>query len=293
LAAFEQQYGVPALTIHRAQLHQTLLEQLQHTPIYLGKRLKSCQQQEHGAVLRWQDGSETTAEIVVGADGIHSQLRQLLFPAVRQRSAGQWCWRGVLEHPLEAINGTALYEAWGKGCRFGIVPLQGKQLYWFACVNGEGEAIQALDRAGILAVFKDFHPFVHKLIKNTPSKQIIGNPLCDLPNNLQWHQNNCCLLGDAAHAPTPNMGQGANQAIESAWVLADRLSDEKTPQAAFAAYQDLRQAKAQKIIQTSWQIGKLAQIENPLLIGLRNALLALTPTRVTAQKINQLYQLTY
>ncbi len=293
LAPFEARYGVPALTIHRAALHAVLRAALKHTPIHLNKRLASGTQGPKQTLLEWTDGTTTTAELLVGADGIHSQVRAAFFPQVQERFAKQWCWRGVTDYALGELPPTAIYEAWGKGCRFGIVPLKDEQVYWFACSNATEKQATQESRATLQAQFRDFHPLVGSLIGQTPADKILLNPLSDLPQNKSWHQGNCVLLGDAAHATTPNMGQGANQAIESAWVLADCLGNYAPPSAAFAAYQGLRQAKAQKVIRTSWQIGQLAQWENPLLLGVRRALFALTPRQVTEQQMGQLYTLNY
>lgn len=293
LTTSAKKFGVPGLTIHRAALHATLRAALQATPIHLGKRLLHCTQKGEGYVLEWEDGSHTETNLLIGADGIHSRVRTALFPAVEERFSGQWCWRGVCQQALQGLHPATVYEAWGKGCRFGIVPLKENQVYWFACTNHSQAAAKALDKQGLKAVFEHFHPIVGTLIEQTTANHLILNPLSDLPKNQLWYQGHCCLLGDAAHATTPNMGQGANQAIESAWVLAQQLAEQPTPTAAFAAYQQIRQAKAQKIINTSWQIGQLAHLENPILLGLRRAVLALTPTKVTQQQMEQVYTLNY
>jgi 2-polyprenyl-6-methoxyphenol hydroxylase-like FAD-dependent oxidoreductase len=289
----EKKFGVGALTIHRAALHEVLRAGLQKTTIHLGKRLLQCQKQGNSYQLEWTDGTHTTANILVGADGIHSQVRAALFPYTKERFAKEWCWRGVCEYDIQRMNTNAVYEAWGKGCRFGIVPLSDNQVYWFACANVTEQKAKAIDQQGLQVVFESFHPVIGQLIAHTPNHCFLLNQLSDLPNNQQWHQGNCCLIGDAAHATTPNMGQGANQAIESAWVLAEQLAKHQDVPTAFDAYQTMRQAKAQKIIQTSWQIGQLAQVQNPILMGIRRAILALTPASVTQQQMEQIYKLGY
>ena len=129
LAVSEEKFGVPGLTIHRAELHEALRAALKEIPIHLGKRLVACTAKGAGHTLKWADGSQTNTEILIGADGIHSQVRAALFPTVQERFAKQWCWRGVCTYDMGAVSPTKVYEAWGKGCRFGIVPLKGKQVY--------------------------------------------------------------------------------------------------------------------------------------------------------------------
>ncbi|MFK7799055.1 MAG: FAD-dependent monooxygenase [Aureispira sp.] len=289
----EKKFGVGCLTIHRAALHEVLRAGLKKTTIHLGKRLLHCQNEGNSYQLEWTDGTHTTANILVGADGIHSQVRAALFPATEERFAKEWCWRGVCEYDIESIDTNAVHEAWGRGCRFGIVPLKDKQVYWFACANVTEQKAKAIDQHGLQAIFEPFHSVINQLIAHTPDHYFLLNQLSDLPSNKQWHHENCCLIGDAAHATTPNMGQGANQAIESAWVLAEQLAKHQKVSNAFDAYQTIRQGKAQKIIQTSWQIGRLAQVENPILMGIRKAILGLTPMSITQQQMEQVYKLGY
>lgn len=293
LLPFEKKFGVGGLTIHRAALHKVLRAALKKTTIHLGKRLLHSQNKGNNYQLEWADGTHTTANILVGADGIHSQVRGTLFPATEERFAKEWCWRGVCEYDMGSMDTNAVYEAWGKGCRFGMVPLKDKQVYWFACANVTEQNAKAIDQQGLRTLFEPFHSVIGQLIAHTPDHCFLLNQLSDLPNNKQWHQGNCCLMGDAAHATTPNMGQGANQAIESAWVLAEQLAKHQKVSNAFDAYQTIRQGKVQKIIQTSWQIGKLAQVENPILRGIRRTILALTPASITQQQMEQIYKLGY
>ena len=101
------------------------------------------------------------------------------------------------------------------------------------------------------------------------------------------------LLGDAAHATTPNLGQGGAQAMEDAWVLADRLASSESPAAAFAEYERIRGPKARMVVNTSWRFGKLVHLSNPIARGARNLLLRLTPESVGRRQSEALYRLNY
>ena len=98
------------------------------------------------------------------------------------------------------------------------------------------------------------------------------------------------LLGDAAHATTPNMGQGACQAIEDVYVLF-KLLEENNLELTFRNYPLIRQEKAHHVVNTSWKIGKIAQLENKLLIGLRNLILRKTPKSIQARNFDRLFTL--
>jgi 2-polyprenyl-6-methoxyphenol hydroxylase-like FAD-dependent oxidoreductase len=117
--------------------------------------------------------------------------------------------------------------------------------------------------------------------------------LSDLEILETWHKGKICLMGDAAHATTPNMGQGANQAIESAWVLADCLAKEAGYKTAFETYQNIRQTKATQIVKMSWQIGKMAHLKNPILIAFRNAMARMTPASIGRKQLGKLFELNY
>ena len=106
----------------------------------------------------------------------------------------------------------------------------------------------------------------------------------------KWYKKGICLLGDAAHATTPNMGQGACQAIEDAYILAECL-EKKQKDKAFAEFQKIRMSKTKYIVDTSWNFGKMAHWQNPLAIGLRNQLLKMTPSAINRLQIKKLFQL--
>ncbi len=136
--------------------------------------------------------------------------------------------------------------------------------------------------------FSDFDPVVNKIITSTPTAQINTAVIEDLSPIHQWHQDRACLLGDAAHAATPKMGQGACQAIEDAYVLADCLSKYNFP-SAFEEYQKHRIKKANQVVRESWRIGKMAHISNPAQVTLRNVMIRLLPPSVNTKRTEKLF----
>lgn len=294
--AFHQHYGLHFTAIHRANLHEILLHQLNEVPVHLGKQLKGVEEVATGVELSFADGSTTHCDVLVGADGIHSMVRQQLFPSIKERLAGQVCWRGIAKYRLSEAELAMGREAWGKRSRFGIFPISKEEVYWFACANDVDRTWEQAPKEEWQALFDEFNPLVKELLAATPASIIITAPLSDLELLPQWYQGRIVLMGDAAHATTPNMGQGANQAVESAWVLAEALQKAQQGQelqAAFAWYQTLRQKKAQQIIKNSWNVGRLAQVEQPILRWLRNLLLRITPSSVAAKQLERLFQLPY
>jgi len=138
--------------------------------------------------------------------------------------------------------------------------------------------------------FKAFNSLVDELIQATPDNQIHVAEITDLKPIKAWYQNQICLIGDAAHAMTPNMGQGAGQSIEDAFILANCL-EKYPPQEAFEKYQSLRQTKVLQIVNNSWRIGQIAQLENSFGIWLRNQMMKLTPDAIGKKQTAQVFKL--
>jgi 2-polyprenyl-6-methoxyphenol hydroxylase-like FAD-dependent oxidoreductase len=293
LAYFEAKYNLSNVAIHRATLHEVLLAELSNVPLHLNKKLKKLEERTDGVQLEFLDGSTHKANLVIGADGIHSGVRQSIFPQAKERFSKQLCWRGVVPFKLEKGMNHTMREAWGAGCRFGIVPIENNLVYWFACASYQTNAQKGFKEANLSHLFSNFDPIVTQLIEATPSDKIIEAELSDLESLKTWHKGKVCLMGDAAHATTPNMGQGANQAIESAWVLADCLAKGSNPKTAFENYQKIRQAKANQIVKMSWQIGKMAHLKNPILTAFRNGMVRMTPDSIGQKQLGKVFDLNY
>ena len=132
-----------------------------------------------------------------------------------------------------------------------------------------------------------FSPFVSNMIRKTKITEITQHDLEELIPLTIWHSKHCVLLGDAAHAMTPNLGQGAAQSIEDAWVLANSLFQQKSYLDAFKSYQKVRYKKATRITKQSWMIGQITNWKSQWACTLRNELFGLLPTGI-ANKQKQL-----
>ena len=287
LAGFEKKYGVSNLAIHRGDLQKILAEEIGSSQINLSKRLLNIEKDEN-YLLTFEDNSTLRANIVIGADGIKSTVRDKLFQESSIRNAGQICWRGVCELDLPPKYHHEINEAWGKGKRFGFVKISDKKVYWFALVNVKNQVVEELN---LPEVFKDFHRDILAIINATPRNQIIISKIEDLKPIKKWQTENACLIGDAAHAATPNLGQGACQAIEDAYVLGRCLDTETDMQTVFKNYEQLRLKKALSIVKISWQIGKLAQIDNSVGVWFRNNLLKYTPEFVNRNQMKMIFNI--
>lgn len=291
LKPFEEKYNVKSVAIHRETLHQRLLDNLKETPIHLGKKLKSLKQTNGKINLQFEDGTKHQTKILIGADGIHSKVRESIFNHKELRVANQICWRGITTIELPKKYQTKLTELWGKGKRFGFVAIGKNQYYWYALANYKKNYRKEYSIIDLEAFYSDFHPLIGQIIKSTPDSTILTNEMLDLKPIKTWHNKNVCLLGDSAHATTPNLGQGACQAIESALVLSNCLEEHKTTGKAFESYQNIRKYKAIKIVNTSWKIGKMAHLENNFAIKLRNFILRIIPKKIVANQTSYIYKI--
>ncbi len=290
LKKFEIKYNVKTVAIHRATLHEILLNHIGNTKINLNKKLKSLEQIDGKVNLVFEDGTSHQAEIVIGADGIHSNVRKSIFKGTKLRDAGQVCWRGISKTKIDEKYRTELNEIWGKGNRFGFVHISPSDIYWFALIDKDKFISKDMD---LLQIFSDYPKIVQSIIAETDQKEILCNEIWDLKPIDMWYKGNVCLLGDAAHATTPNMGQGACQAIESAMALSICLKEEQNNETAFSRYQLIRKEKANQVTKTSWLLGQVAQSNNSLVCALRNIITKITPKYVTEKQSEKIFNLKY
>jgi 2-polyprenyl-6-methoxyphenol hydroxylase-like FAD-dependent oxidoreductase len=138
--------------------------------------------------------------------------------------------------------------------------------------------------------FMSFNSVVKDLISATDKTQIYTAEIADLKPTNQWFKDNVCLIGDAAHAATPNMGQGACQAIEDAYVLAACLSRQE-PNMAFEEFHNIRKEKVNLVVKTSWRIGKISHFSNPIAIGVRNLLVRMAPESMNKKQLEQIFKI--
>ena len=289
LNEFEIKYGVCNISIHRAVLQNILAEEIGFENIKLSKRLLKFEQSD-SVKLSFEDGSTEFVDVLIAADGIKSVVRQQLFSSSIIRDTNQVCWRGVSKMKLPKQYTNKAIEAWGKGKRFGFVQVNNQDTYWYAVVN---ESLVNQQQNDLHDLFKDFNNDVINIIENTSEDTVIMNRILDLKPIHKWYHKKVCLLGDAAHATTPNLGQGACQAIEDAYALAELYNLEKSIETVFEEYQNLRIKKAQKIVNSSWQVGKMAHIENDIAIYFRNLLMRSVPSSMNNNQLRNMFDIDY
>ncbi len=286
--------GETSVAIHRGILQQVLLEVLGEEHVLTGKPCKHVEQDGERVTLHCEDGSTYTSDLLLGADGIHSAVRRSLFSEVPLRYGGETCWRGVAEFAAGEEWGGEGVEMWGGGVRLGLFPINDTQCYWFStetAASGGADVDAASAKRMLVERFKDFGGPAAAILEATPEESIIRRDLFDFVPIDKWYKGHIALVGDAAHATTPNMGQGGCQAVEDAWALQLCVQREATLSQALEAYEQMRRPKAMMVVNNSYSFGKVAQLRNPLLCWLRNIFLRMTPKSVYLKQIKTLYSL--
>lgn len=229
----EEQFGAPYLHIHRADLVSVLAEAVAAEPLVslrLGQAGMTCATDGTAAVMTG-DGQTLSADLLIGADGIHSLVREMLFGAQEPRFTGNVAWRGVIPAALVAEAGIApVAGLWmGPGAHFVHYFVRRGELLNFVGIvetaDWQDESWSARgSKAQLLRDFGHWHPAVRSIVSAAPEDGCFRWALFDRAPLPHWSKGNASLLGDACHPTLPFMAQGACMAIEDAAVLAGCLT---------------------------------------------------------------------
>ncbi len=278
--------GNLSLAIHRTELQKILATAVNKIEpiVYDAKYVRH--EDNDGKVKVTLEKSNFETDILLGCDGIYSQVRKTIFPDATLRTSHQICWRGISAYKMPAELQRKSKEMWGKRIRFGFAQLSPELVYWFA-VKSRSDRDRNLNKEQVSQLFKNFTPMVGEII--TATDYIHEDELSDLSRLNTWSHENVCLLGDAAHATTPNMGQGACQGIEDAYYFANMYARNRQYSDAFSQFESSRRKKVDYVVNTSWMLGKIAHL------GMGSVLMkgisALTPNSLLQKQIKQLYQI--
>jgi len=270
---FESKYGHPLAGVHRADLMAALAVEVRRgvevTDVAVGDQARARTPQG------W-----LAADLLVGADGIRSRVREALGLGAEPRRSGWVAWRGITDAPA-GFDATTAGVVVGRGRHGGWVPVADGRVYWFLTGNaGETAIPDAIER---------WATPLPQLIAATPSETLLLNELADRDPDARWGRGPVTLVGDAAHAMLPSLAQGANQALEDAAVLLAEMTARGPSEAAFRAYERRRAARTARIVRLSRQVMPVFQWRRAPARGLRGRLLAI-PQRFTDRQGEWLYR---
>ncbi len=283
-------FATPALCLHRADLHRYLRDPLPADCIVSDQRLISFTRDAGGVTAKFTGGLEVAAAGLIGADGINSIVRLQLHGTAAPVYRGYCIWRGIASDCDGIVLGH-ISETWGVGQRFGIMPMGGDRICWYATRNGPPSLPDAPEgsKREVLELFKDWHRPIPALIEATDESTIMKNDARDRPPLKWWGRGRVTLLGDAAHPITPNLGQGAGMAIEDAACLVKSLGAAPSVAAGFCAYEALRIHRTAFIGRQSRRIGAIGQWENRWLVSGRNLITRLVLSLTADMRRNAMY----
>ena len=255
--------------LHRADLIALLLEGARGAgaELRLLQRIETVDLTGARPRIVTAQGAALTPDLLIGADGLHSPTRAALNGAAAAVFTGQVAWRAVLPES-EAEDTAALAEVhMGPGRHLVSYPLRGGRQRNIVAVEERSRWAEESwtlrdDPMDLRLAFETFSPRVRGWLDRVEEVHLWG--LFRHPVARHWHGGRAVILGDAAHPTLPFLAQGANMALEDAWVLADCLARHDTPEAAFAAYQQARAARCARIVAASTANARAYHLSSPL-----------------------------
>lgn len=277
LACFDDQtmrrrFGGPIAVLTRTALVGLLLSRLPAAAMRTATTVTSIEPGNSRELARvGTTAGELTADLVVAADGLRSTTRPELFlehpgPVY----AGFTSWRFLTSAPAGAVD---YGESWGRGTLFGMLPLPDGGLYCYATANAPAGQRAANEKAELVRLLSGWHDPIPRLLEQVSAESVLRTDVWHIDTPLPaYHRGRVALLGDAAHAMAPNLGQGACQAMEDAVVLAHQVSGSTAyVPTALASYTDARLRRTSLVAQRSARAAESVQSESALVAAVRDA----------------------
>lgn len=284
-------FEVPSVCLSRAELLSMLIAAFPAENVRVSHEFVSLEQRSGRVRVGFSNGEIADHDVLIGADGIRSRVRAEVFGPFEPVYRGYTIWRGIGTDVRRAMPPETSSETWGNGKRFGVLTSGGDRFTWYAAINCPPDLPDSAlgRRAELLGYFKGWHAPIEDLIESTSGDQILKNGGCDHVPLRHWVRGRVALLGDSAHATTPNLGQGGGMAIEDAAVLAKALTRESSVDDALSIYERQRTVRTRHIQLRSRMMGQIGQWQNPLVVKGREIIAGLLPAAIFERNLRRTY----
>jgi salicylate hydroxylase len=260
-------YGETTHLIHRGDFIEALVGTLPKGMVRLGHKLERIVDDGATATLSFANDQSVTADLVIGADGIKSVVREQLFSDAQPVFAGEHAYRAVID--LDSTSGLAadgdLRMFIGRGTKVYVLPLlhRGQVSFDVTALNADGTWAPQVTKEDILATVEGFDERIVRMTEALDMSTVNARAVYDIDPVEIWHSDSVVLIGDAAHAMCHHQGQGANSAILDAGAIADALMSEPSVAGALAAFQATRKPvtdELQRISRNGWSDDELDEV---------------------------------
>jgi 2-polyprenyl-6-methoxyphenol hydroxylase-like FAD-dependent oxidoreductase len=252
--------GIDSVTLDREDLHSLLASQLRKTRIRLRTTVKKLTSKEHSVTVTFNDKTTGVYDLVVGADGVHSIVRSLIFPLHSAKKVGAAIWSMMLPKNFRLKDNKTVLSIWGTKRFMGIFPVQKGGSATFGMPY---DTSKRPSEVNVYDAFSDLSPLAHDVLTHTRARDIYSSHLREIKLK-HWYKSNIVLAGDAAHTMMPATGMGASIGLQDAKALADLIISSKVSELNTVpfAYEARRKKLAEKVQKEAFIVGKMMLANN-------------------------------
>lgn len=268
--------GAPTYDIQRHGLQEALIEALGAEHVRMGSEVIAVEQDAGSATVVLNDGSRASGDVVIGADGVHSVLRDgVAGRRLELHYSGFSGWSALIQFAHELLPARHHIEVWERGSKGGVADVGDGRARWYVMHRAEAGG-GSVSKEEILAHVEGWYELLPAAVRETPETAIVRTEAWDLAPMETWIDGRVVLLGDAAHATTPFAAMGACMAIEDGATLGGLLL-ERPYETAFATFERERKKRTEEVVKHGRTMGRLSQLQSTIALWLRDEFLAHVP----------------
>jgi len=267
-----RELGAPSCDVRRPDMQRALIELLGDGVVRMGSEVVGVEQDSDSATVLLADGSRSSGDLVIGADGVHSVVRDHVAGSSKLNYSGYSGWGGILDgFAHELLQPNRHVEVWAQGSKGGVADVGNGQTRWYVVHKAPaGSKDLPVVKDEILAHISGWYELLRDAVDAAPPESIVQTEAWDLDPLDTWVDGRVVLLGDSAHATTPFASMGACMTILDCRALVDRLVSDAPFEEALGTYQNARKEHDESIVRHSRRLGKLQMLSSPIVGWLRD-----------------------